>query len=207
MLTFDLLLVLNYRGFPSLHCNVNTMETGEGSAASTEQQESAQNPSAEQDLQNTLSLKRSPRKRKRRHSDETIPSKAHGNKLGYRPANKKSKLHSQLFAMSSTKAANNVMKFRLGGSVSDPLNLSGAVDLGDDCSTCAPSPVNADVFGQPSPLPPQLQHDPLNLEGKVKNFPANKHGLAIKHLLGGELSCVCLQFLSLSADCHIILSQ
>ena len=123
------------------------------------------------------------KKRKRKHSGgEGDHMKHHGGKHGHRPPNKKFK-HS--FAMSSTKIANNIMKFRLGGSVSDPLNLEGdaSAKLGDDCSTCAPSPVGPEVFGQPSPLPPHLQHDPLNLEGKSEDFPANKtnkhthHGL------------------------------
>ena len=114
------------------------------------------------------------RKRKRKHSGEGDHTKHHhGGKHGHRPPNKKFK-HS--FAMSSTKIANNIMKFRLGGSVSDPLNLEGnaSANLGDDCSTCAPSPAGPEVFGQPSPLPLHLQHDPLNLEGKSGDFPANK---------------------------------
>ena len=125
-----------------------------------------------------------PRKRrKRKHSGEGDHAKHHhGGKHGHRPPTKRFK-HS--FAMSSTKIANNIMKFRLGGSVSDPLNLEGDVSskLGDDCSTCAPSPAGPEVFGQPSPLPLHLQHDPLNLEGKSEDFPANKtnkhthHGL------------------------------
>ena len=111
------------------------------------------------------------KKRKRQYSGEG--DHHHGGKHGHRPPTKKFK-HS--FAMSSTKIANNIMKFRLGGSVSDPLNLEGDVStkLGDDCSTCAPSPAGPEVFGQPSPLPLHLQHDPLNLEGKSKDFPANK---------------------------------
>ena len=65
------------------------------------------------------------------------------------------------------------MKFRLGGSVSDPLNLEGGdLDVPDECSTCAPSPVMATNQELTPPLlTPQLNKDPLNLEGKVKNFP------------------------------------
>lgn len=89
---------------------------------------------------------------------------------GKRPPHKKLKAQ-----VSSTRAANNIMKFRLGGSVSDPLNLEGRDDVGGDCSTCAPSPATPlpeelDPPTLPNP-PPQLKKDPLNLEGKVKNFP------------------------------------
>ena len=76
--------------------------------------------------------------------------------------------------VSSTRTANNIMKFRLGGSVSDPLNLAGGDDVADNCSTCAPSPatpLHGDL--EPFDLPPQLMKDPLNLEGKVKNFPVS----------------------------------
>jgi len=66
------------------------------------------------------------------------------------------------------------MKFRLGGSVSDPLNLLGGDDVGDNCSTCAPSPTTPIYKELEVPdLPPQLMKDPLNLEGKVKNFPVS----------------------------------
>lgn len=125
-----------------------------------------------------------PRKRrKRKHSGEGDHAKHHhGGKHGHRPPTKKFKHN---FAMSSTKIANNIMKFRLGGSVSDPLNLEGDVSskLGDDCSTCAPSPAGPEVFGQPSPLPLHLQHDPLNLEGKSEDFPANKTNKHTHHIV------------------------
>lgn len=108
-------------------------------------------------------------RRRRRHSS------TQGGKHG--PPAKKAKL-----LVSSTRAANNVMRFRLGGSVSDPLNLEGAShDVDRECSTCAPSPA-FESAGQPSPLPPHLQHDPLNLEGKVKDFPRRKS----KDKHGGE---------------------
>ena len=111
-------------------------------------------------------------RRRRRHSS------TQGGKHG--PPAKKAKL-----LVSSTRAANNVMRFRLGGSVSDPLNLEGAShDVDRECSTCAPSPA-FESAGQPSPLPPHLQHDPLNLEGKVKDFPRrkskDKHGGESRH--------------------------
>ena len=123
------------------------------------------------------------KKRKRKHSGDGDHAKhhVHGAKHGHRPPHKRFK-HS--FGMSSTKLANNIMRFRLGGSVSDPLNLEGETlaNLGDDCSTCAPSPAGGpEVFGQPSPLPFHLQHDPLNLEGKSKDFPANKTNKHVHH--------------------------
>ena len=123
------------------------------------------------------------KKHKRKHSGDGDHAKhhMHGGKYGHRPPHKRFK-HS--FGMSSTKLANNIMKFRLGGSVSDPLNLEGETlaNLGDDCSTCAPSPAGGpEVFGQPSPLPFHLQHDPLNLEGKSKAFPANRTNKHIHH--------------------------
>ena len=109
-------------------------------------------------------------KRKRRFTSDARPRGGGGVKHhpGYRPPHKKTKT-----SVSSTQAANNVMKFRLGGSVSDPLNLEGGDNLGDECSTCAPSPaapVNKELTPPPL-LTPLLSKDPLNLEGKVKNFP------------------------------------
>ena len=123
------------------------------------------------------------KKRKRKHSGEGDHAKhhMHGAKHGHRPPHKRFKHN---FGMSSTKLANNIMRFRLGGSVSDPLNLEGetSAKLGDDCSTCAPSPAGGpEVFGQPSPLPVHLQHDPLNLEGKSEDFPANKTNKHVHH--------------------------
>ena len=120
-------------------------------------------------------------KRKRRMSgDKSVRG---GKYHGYRPPHKKAKTH-----VSSTHAANNIMKFRLRGSISDPLNLEGGGDrLSDDCSTCAPSPVTHTLNEELTPPPlltPHLIKDPLNLEGKVKNFPVT-----------GELSrgpcCLC----------------
>lgn len=94
----------------------------------------------------------------------------HGRGSGKRPPHKKMKTQ-----VSSTRAANNIMKFRLGGSVSDPLNLEGGDDVREDCSTCAPSPATPPPAAlDPATLPnllPQLKKDPLNLEGRVKNFP------------------------------------
>ena len=98
----------------------------------------------------------------------------------YYPPHKKAKPD-----VSSTRAANNIMKFRLGGSVSDPLNLEGCDNLDkEECSTCAPSPESPTnkELEPPPPLPPELQKDPLNLEGKVKNFP----------LLGESFDCMLL---------------
>ena len=107
--------------------------------------------------------RKTPSKRKRK------PSGGGGRHHGHRPLHKKAKQD-----VSSTRAANNIMKFRLGGSVSDPLNLEGDLDLPDECSTCAPSPApasNEELIPPPLLLTPQLSKDPLNLEGKVKNFP------------------------------------
>ena len=71
-------------------------------------------------------------------------------------------------SISSKKVANHVMRIRIRGSESDPLNLEGVGEgpEGDECSTCAPSPAPREG-GQPSPLPPHLLRDPLNLEGRV----------------------------------------
>lgn len=60
---------------------------------------------------------------------------------------------------------------RLGGSISDPLNLEGLPD-DFECPTCAPSPSDGCRMpgDQPSPLPSQFQGDPLNLEEKVADY-------------------------------------
>lgn len=111
----------------------------------------------------------SKRKRKRKFSDAKTKGTGGGKHHGWhRPPHKKTKLN-----VSSTRAANNIMKFRLGGSISDPLNLEGGDNLGDDCSTCAPSPaaLTNEELTPPPLLTPLLSKDPLNLEGKVKNFP------------------------------------
>lgn len=68
---------------------------------------------------------------------------------------------------SSKSAADAVMVRRLGGTQSDPLNLLGTVKDLDQCSSCMSSPTQE--AGQPPPPPPLLQHDPLNLEGKVRD--------------------------------------
>lgn len=70
---------------------------------------------------------------------------------------------------SSKSAADSVMIRRLGGSQSDPLNLlgTGTAKDSDQCSSCMSSPTQE--AGQPPPPPPLLQHDPLNLEGKVRD--------------------------------------
>ena len=63
-------------------------------------------------------------------------------------------------------------KPRLGGSLSDPLNLEVWSD-DDECPTCAPSPAGRDRhLGDQSllPLPQELHHDPLNLEEKIDDF-------------------------------------
>lgn len=115
--------------------------------------------------------------KRRRRSSETDRTRSHGGKRDrHRPQNKRAKLGGGGASkiVSSTSVANTIMKLRLGGSVSDPLNLEGYT--GEyECSTCAPSPTLEDA-GQPSPLPAHLQRDPLNLEGKVKDFPAKTRG-------------------------------
>lgn len=119
-------------------------------------------------------------KRRRRASE--------GRWHGHHPPHKKAKPN-----VSSTRAANNVMRFRLGGSVSDPLNLEGGVALSDECSTCAPSPVPLTV-GEVIPPPlmtPHLNKDPLNLEGKVKNFPLLGELVATLVLIGEVLFYRC----------------
>lgn len=82
-------------------------------------------------------------------------------------------LHPQ--SISSTMLANNVMKFRLGGSVSDPLNLQGGVCVGtdDNCSSHAPSTSRSD---EPPQLPPCFHKDPLNIEGHSVKLPISKEG-------------------------------
>lgn len=108
--------------------------------------------------------KKPPRcKRKRRASGEGKNVRGGGHH-GYRPPHRKK-------PVSSTRTANNIMKFRLGGSVSDPLNLEGDVAMSDECSTCAPSPAPLTSEIPPPLMTPHLNKDPLNLEGKVKNFP------------------------------------
>jgi len=75
--------------------------------------------------------------------------------------------HSQFKSQSysSTRIANTVMKKRLGGSVSDPLNLQGLAETDkcdhDECSTSTSSADN-----HTSHIPKHLLRDPLNLEGK-----------------------------------------
>lgn len=108
---------------------------------------------------------RKPFRRRRRASS--------GESRRHHPPHKKAKPNPSKPNVSSTRAANNIMRFRLGGSVSDPLNLEGGVSLSDECSTCAPSPVllRSEEVIPPPLMTPHLDKDPLNLEGKVKNFP------------------------------------
>lgn len=75
--------------------------------------------------------------------------------------------------VSSKRVAEKIMKTRLGGSVSDPLNLEGGGEAAIVCSSCVPSP-SVEERGQRSPPPKCLIHDPLNLEGKVKDFPTRR---------------------------------
>ena len=134
-------------------------------------------------------------KRKRRTSNEGKQPRGGGggggrHHGGHRTPHKKAKLN-----VSSTRAANNIMKFRLGGSVSDPLNLEGGDILEDECSTCAPSPVtqtNEELIPPPL-LTPHLNKDPLNLEGKVKNFPLpGKYNYSLQAL--GDCNSPCARY-------------
>ena len=71
-----------------------------------------------------------------------------------------------------TDRRNSKMKPRLGGSLSDPLNLEVWSD-DNECSTCAPSPSDKSrKLGDQSriPLPMELHNDPLNLEEKIPDF-------------------------------------
>ena len=111
-------------------------------------------------------------------------------------------------SISSKAVANHVMKTRLLGSESDPLNLEGVgteVDEGGGgggggrggCSSCALSPVFGDS-GQPVvPRPPLLQNprDPLNLEGCLSEKTAAKIGgcLPVNHSIN-----VCIHTVILS---------
>lgn len=117
-------------------------------------------------------------KRKRRRSNEANASA--GTEEGAVGDPQKRQRIRQM-SISSKTVANHVMKTRVLGSESDPLNLegvSGGKEV-EECSTCAPSPVFGDG-GQPSPLPPHLRHDPLNLEGRVWEHPGpNKRGKSI----------------------------
>ena len=127
-----------------------------------------------------------PQKRKRRHSSES----GQGRGKHHPPPNKKQRLGGKKTGaaiVSSKSAADIIMRVRLGGSVSDPLNLEGE-QSDRACSTCAPSPA-LEEKGQPSPLPECLMHDPLNLEGKVKDFPAKTKG-GEKH---GECNYVAME--------------
>ncbi len=86
-------------------------------------------------------------------------------------------LHPQY--ISSTLQANKVMKFHLGGSVSDPLNLQGgaAKKISDDRS-CGQLPT---LLSTQPPSLPQCFSDPLNIEGRSKKFPIAKKGSGTCH--------------------------
>lgn len=97
--------------------------------------------------------KASSRRKRKRRTSETNHSKSHAPKHPYQPPP-----HKRARAIVSTTAgANNIMKFRLGGSVSDPLNLEDDHVMSGDPEPCG---------GQPSPLPPAMAKDPLNLDDR-----------------------------------------
>lgn len=58
----------------------------------------------------------------------------------------------------------------LGGNSSDPLNLEEAPCPDFTTNSLLPSAKHRHIGDQPAPLPQQLHHDPLNLEGKIENF-------------------------------------
>ena len=134
----------------------------------------------------SVAAKKPHNKRKRRISGDG--KQRGGGGKWYRPPHKKAKSN-----VSSTHAANNIMKFRLGGSVSDPLNLEGGVALSDECSTCAPSPAGlaSDEVIPPPRMSTQLDKDPLNLEGKVKNFPLQGQQCALSMLTSAPTPITC----------------
>ena len=101
-----------------------------------------------------------------------------GEKGDKRPRNRQ-------MSISSKAVANHVMKMRLLGSESDPLNLEGVGTgageggEGEGCpSSGALSPVFSDSDQPVVPRPPLLQNprDPLNLEGFLPKKPAAKTG-------------------------------
>ena len=76
------------------------------------------------------------------------------------------------------------LKFRHGGSISDPLNLQGMDGLISECSTCNPSPVATPPVQSPPTAPTAASEyqstDPLNLTAAVKS-ELKKKGRKEKH--------------------------
>ena len=114
-------------------------------------------------------------KRKRRRSNEANAKKALEEVAATLEGGRGKRPRNRQMSISSKTVANHVMKTRLLGSESDPLNLEGVSggameeEAEEECSTCAPSPVFRDG-GQPALPPPHLMlnpRDPLNLEGRT----------------------------------------
>lgn len=133
-----------------------------------------QEQSAQDNIPEKAGTGRRGQKRRRRRSNEANSLKAsasceettllqEGEK---RPRNRQ-------MSISSKMVANHVMKTRLLGSESDPLNLEGVSGAGkreadeEECSTCAPSPVFTPSASLPHPPLLCNPRDPLNLEGRV----------------------------------------
>ena len=106
--------------------------------------------------------------------EETLLAKRRRSSEGVSPASKKKRRNSRNFKLDGKSASKKHKKkgpaeltFHLGGSINDPLNLEGLSGSGHDCTTCPPSPTLPQQ--QPSPLPPHMRRDPLNLEGTIKD--------------------------------------
>ena len=103
-----------------------------------------------------------PKKRRLNSTDDNLQRKGHGRthrdkgkgKHGYRP-------HTN----------SQGLKFRHGGSISDPLNLQGLDGVTSECSTCNPSPVATPPVQSP-PTGPTSEYqstDPLNLTKVIRS--------------------------------------
>ena len=105
--------------------------------------------------------------------EEMLLAKRRRSSEGAKPASKRrrrnsrnSKLDGKGTTKKHKKKGPAELTFHLGGSINDPLNLEGLSGSGHDCTTCPPSPTLPQQ--QPSPLPPHMRRDPLNLEGTIK---------------------------------------
>ena len=112
-------------------------------------------------------------KRKRRRSNEAGAASGAGSEETTALQEGEKRPRNRQMSVSSKMVANHVMKTRLLGSESDPLNLEGVGGGGDravaeeeECSTCAPSPVFTPSASLPHPPLLRNPRDPLNLEGQ-----------------------------------------
>ena len=170
---------------------------------SNEQQQQVNAPGAASVVESTgntikQGLSRRAQKRKRRRSNEANALKAGTGAAGSggaggemmegeeRGGSDDKRPRNRQMSISSKVVANHVMKTRLLGSESDPLNLEGVssvtssvekgreggtelTEMAEEFSTHSPSPVFIDC-GQPVLLPTPLvcnPRDPLNLEGRL----------------------------------------